>query len=262
MKEMRFVVWFSIAQLIVGGALYYSFAVIAGPMERDLGWTKPEIYGALTLGLVVSGLSALPVGAWMDRYGGFWPMTLGSIAGGLLMVAWAFVETLPQFYALWVAMGMAFACSLYDPAFAVVAANVRDWKRGILIMTFLGGLASTAFIPLGHTINDLLGWRMTAMIWGAVNLTVCVAIHFYWLRCTRAKGEAAEKADAGASESALKLAMRRPAFWGLGFVYFVYNFSVNAITFHLIGLLGERDVDPDTIMLVWATIGPMQVAGA
>ncbi len=261
MREWRLVVWLSLAQMISWGTLFYGFAVIVGPMERELGWSKTEIYAAASLGLMVSGLVALPIGAWMDRHGGLLSMTGGSIAGGLLMIAWAFVETPAHFYAIWIGMGAVLACVLYQPGFAVVAANVRDWKRGILIMTFLGGLASTAFIPLGHYINDLFGWRMTALIWGAVNLTICVAIHFYWLRGTRAKGEAAEQADAGASDSALKLAMRRPAFWGLGFVYFVYNFSVNAITFHLIGLLGERNVDPDTIMLVWATIGPMQVAG-
>ncbi len=261
MREWRLVIWLSFAQMISWGTLFYGFAVIVGPMERELGWSKTEIYAAASLGLMVSGLVALPVGAWMDRHGGLLSMTGGSVLGGLLMIAWAFVDTAAQFYVIWIGMGAVLACVLYSPGFAVVAANVHDWKRGILIMTFLGGLASTAFIPLGHYINDLFGWRTTAMIWGAVNLTVCVAIHLYWLRGTRAKGEAAAQADANASESALKLAMRRPAFWGLGFVYFVYNFSVNSITFHLIGLLGERDVDPDTIMLVWAAIGPMQVAG-
>lgn len=261
MKEVRFVVWFSIAQLIAGGALYYSFAVIAGPMERDLGWTKPEIYGALTLGLVVSGLSALPVGAWIDRYGGFWPMTLGSIAGGMLMVAWAFVETLPQFYALWIAMGVAFACSLYDPAFAVVAANVRDWRRGILTMTLIGGFSITVFVPLMHYLNEAFGWRQALVATGLLTAIACGSINFHWLRGSRAKGAAAEAADATQTGSALAAALRRPAFWGLGFVYIAYNFAIGVVTFHLIGLLGERGVDPDTIVLVWATIGPMQVAG-
>jgi len=261
MKETRFVVWISTAQLVVGGALYYSFAVIAGPMERELGWTKPEIYGALTLGLVVSGLSALPVGAWIDRYGGFLPMTLGSIAGGLLMVAWAFVETLPQFYALWIAMGMAFACSLYDPAFAVVAANVRDWRRGILTMTLIGGFSITIFVPLMHYLNEAYGWRNALIATGLLTAIVCGSINFYWLRGSRAKGVAAEAADASQSGSALAAALRRPAFWGLGFVYIAYNFAIGVVTFHLIGLLGERGVDPDTIVLVWATIGPMQVVG-
>ena len=263
MREWRLVIWLSLAQMISWGTLFYGFAVIVGPMERELGWSKTEIYGATSLGLMVSGLVALPIGAWMDRRGGLLSMTGGSIAGGLLMIAWAFVQTPLQFYAIWVGMGAVLACVLYSPGFAVVAANVRDWKRGILIMTFLGGLASTAFIPLGHYINDLHRLApMTAIDMGCSSTSPFASRSMSIGCAARARrARRRSKADASASESALKIAMRRPAFWGLGFVYFVYNFSVNAITFHLIGLLGERDVDPDTIMLVWATIGPMQVAG-
>lgn len=261
MKETRFVVWLSVAQLLAGGAFYYSFAVLVGPMERELGWSKTELYGALSLGLVVSGLSALPVGRWMDRHGGFWPLTLGAAAGGLLMVAWAFVETKLQFYLLWAAMGVVFAATLYEAAFAVVAANVADWRRGILVMTLIGGFSITIFIPLMHYISAGFGWRTTLIAMGIANLAFTVPVNAYWLRGARAKGRDAEAADRNATQSALSIAIRRPAFWGLGFCYLAFNSVVGTITFHLIGLLGERGVDPDTIVLVWAIIGPMHVVG-
>ena len=261
MREWRLVVWLSLAQMISWGTLFYGFAVVVGPMERDLGWPKTELYGAVTLGLLVAGMSAPLVGAWIDRHGGFWPMTLGSIGGGLLLIAWSFVETPLALYVVWAAMGVVLACTLYDPGFAVVAANVTDWKRGILVMTFLGGLASTAFIPLAHWLIETWDWRMALIVLGAINLTVCVGIHGYWLPGTRAKGAAAEAAEANATGSPLGAAARKPAFWGLGVVYFAYNFASNVVTFHLIGLLGERGVDPEAIVLVWAIIGPAQVLG-
>jgi hypothetical protein len=158
-------------------------------------------------------------------------------------------------------MGVALACTLYDPGFAVVAANVTDWKRGILIMTFLGGLASTVFIPIAHFLIETSDWRTALWILGAANLLVSLSIHVYWLRGTRAKGEAAEAADRTATGSALGAAARNSAFWGLGATYLAYNFAVNAVTFHLIGLLTERQVDPETIVIVWALIGPSQVGG-
>lgn len=188
MKETRFVLWLSVAQLLAGGAFYYSFAVLVGPMERELGWSKSELYGALSLGLVVSGLSALPVGRWMDRHGGFWPLTLGAAAGGLLMIAWAFVETKLQFYLLWAAMGVVFAATLYEAAFAVVAANVADWRRGILVMTLIGGFSITIFIPLMHYISTAFGWRTTLIAMGLANLAFTLPVNAYWLRDARAKG--------------------------------------------------------------------------
>ncbi len=261
MTERRFVLWLSVAQLLAGGTFYYSFAVLVGPMERELGWSKSEFYGALSLGLVVAGLMALPVGRWMDRHGGLWPLTLGAAAGGLLMIAWAFVETRLQFYLLWAAMGVVFATTLYEAAFAVVAANVADWRRGILVMTLIGGLSITIFVPLMYYISAAFGWRATLIAMGTANLLFTVPVNAYWLRGARAKGKDAEAADRHATQSALAIALRRPPFWGLAVCYFAFNCVVGTITFHLIALLGERGVDPDTIVLVWAIIGPMHIAG-
>jgi MFS family permease len=260
-QETRFIVWLSFAQLVAGGTLYYGFTVMVGPMERELGWSKPEIYGALTLGLAVSSLASFPVGAWIDRHGGFLPLTLGAFVGGVSMIAWGFVQTQTQFYLLWAVMGVVFACALYEPAFAVVAANVADWRRGILVMTLIGGFSITIFIPLMHYASAAFGWRETLMGLGAVNATFTAAVNYRCLRHARVKGVEAEAADRDANGSALVAALRRPAFWGLGFTYLAYNFVVGVVTFHLIGLLGERGVDPDTIVLVWATIGPMHVVG-
>ena len=62
-----FVALLSFAQLISWGALYYSFAVVAGPIERDLGWDKTTVNGAWSVGLLVTGLAAFPVGVLLDR---------------------------------------------------------------------------------------------------------------------------------------------------------------------------------------------------
>jgi hypothetical protein len=43
--------------------------LIAEAMGRDLGWSKPDLYGAATIGLLLSGLAAYPVGSAIDRGG-------------------------------------------------------------------------------------------------------------------------------------------------------------------------------------------------
>jgi predicted MFS family arabinose efflux permease len=55
--------------------------------------------------------------------------------------------------------------------------------------------------------------------------------------------------------------MARPAFWGIAVAYFGYNFAGATVIFHLIPILTERSVAAGMIVAVWATIGPMQVAG-
>jgi len=253
----------SIGQLVVWGALYYGFAVIVTPMEADLGWAKTDTNGALTLGLLVAGVAAVPVGQWIDRHGAFWPMTLGAIVGGALLIVWSFVDMAWQFFIVWALLGVTLAATLYEPAFAVIAANVAQWRRGILYLTFVGGLASTAFVPLAQWLVESWDWRTALRVLGAIVVVVGGGIHLAVLPGTKAKGEAARVADAAAAgtPSALRAAMARPAFWGIAIAYFGYNFAGASVVFHLIPLLNERAVDTSVIVAVWATIGPMQVAG-
>jgi MFS family permease len=263
MAEWRLVWLLAVGQLVVWGALYYGFAVIVSPMELELGWAKTATNGALTVGLLVAGIAAVPIGQWIDRRGAFLPMTIGAVGGGLLLVAWSYVTEPWQLYAVWAVLGVALAATLYEPAFAVVAANVADWRRGILYLTFVGGLASTAFVPLAHWLVDDWGWRTALRMLGITVALLAGGIHLAVLPGTRARGEAAHAADAAAEggPSALRAAMGLPVFWALGVAYFGYNFAGAALVFHLIPILGGRGVEASSIVAVWATIGPTQVAG-
>ena len=60
-REFSFVGLLSLAQLISWGALYYSFAIVSVPIERDLGWDKATVNGAWSIGLLFTGLAAFPV---------------------------------------------------------------------------------------------------------------------------------------------------------------------------------------------------------
>ena len=143
-------VWtLSVGQLISWGTLYYAFAVYALPMEQELGWSKAELNGALSLGLLVNGLLMLPAGAWIDRHGGRWIMLAGSLAGRAPLLLWSVTTSQIAFYAIYAAMGMVLSAELYEPALAVLTANLgRHYRRAITVMTPVGGLASTVFIPL------------------------------------------------------------------------------------------------------------------
>src|SRR5918912_1433156 len=92
-------VWtLAVAQVISWGSLYYAFSLFVAPMQETLGWSRPLLNGALSLGLLSTGAVAFPVGAWIDRHGGRTVMALGSLVGGLLLLAWAQVETPWAFY--------------------------------------------------------------------------------------------------------------------------------------------------------------------
>ena len=83
------VIGIAVAQLIAWGTLYYAFAVISRPMGDELGWSKAEVNGALSVGLAVAGLSAYPIGRWIDRHGGRGLMIGGAILASFMLCLWS-----------------------------------------------------------------------------------------------------------------------------------------------------------------------------
>ena len=80
----RLVVWLSLAQLITWGSVFYTFALLLEPVERELGLTRAQSSLAFSLALLAEGVFAYPVGRWIDRGHERAVMTGGS----LLVVAW------------------------------------------------------------------------------------------------------------------------------------------------------------------------------
>ena len=70
-----FIAGLGVGQICSWGSLYYSFPLIAEAMRTDLNWSKPDLYGAATVGLLASGLAVYPLGSAIDRGRGrgSWP---------------------------------------------------------------------------------------------------------------------------------------------------------------------------------------------
>src|SRR5947199_3972754 len=95
-----------VTETISWGILFYAFTVFLAPMQAEMGWSRGEMSGAFSVGLLLAGLAAVPVGRWLDRRGPRLLMSLGSCAASLLVLAWAGVSSLPQLYLLWAAIGL------------------------------------------------------------------------------------------------------------------------------------------------------------
>src|SRR3989475_737741 len=174
----------SITETISWGILYYGSPVMLRPMEADLGFSRVQITGALSLGLAASALAALPVGGWSDRRGARGLMTLGSCLATALVLAWSRVESLGALYAVWFLMGLALATTLYEPAFAAVVGwfPVENRDRALLVVTLTAALASTIFMPLEAWLVDRLGWRKALVALAVILAVPTIPIHAFLLR--------------------------------------------------------------------------------
>lgn len=244
------------------GILFYAFSLFVTPMEADLGWSRTELNGALSLGLLAAGAAAIPVGQWIDHHGGRAMTTIGAAFGAAMLFAWAYVTDPLVFVLIWIGIGLAQAASLYEPAFAIITANIKDYKRAITYVSFLGGLASTIFIPLTSVLIGAYGWRTALLILAGLQLVLGSLTYLLVTRGTRGSLQGLPPpAPGAAAPSHLGAALRRPAMWWLILCFVAYGFGWSAVTFHVIPLLTERGVALAEIVAAIALIGPAQVGG-
>jgi len=256
-----------IGQICSWGSLYYSFPQLAEAMRQDLGFSKPELYGAASIGLMLSGLAAYPVGAAIDRGYGRSVMTWASALAGLLLIAWSQTSDLLLFYLIFAGVGLLQAATLYEPAFAVVARRygAAGSRRGITALTLWGGFASTVFIPLIELLLSRYGWRETLLVLGGVNLFICAGLYFAVIDPTLdvSHGTSADgtREIRETGRKAVREMLVLPTFWAVLASFVVYYAAFSALNFHIYPMLLERGADAATVVATIAIIGPAQVAG-
>jgi predicted MFS family arabinose efflux permease len=258
--------WFisglGIAQICGWGTLYYSFPMIATAMEKDLGWDKTALYGTATLGAVVAGLLAIPIGHAIDRGFGRYIMAGASVISGVLLYIWSVTDDLLVFYLAAAGVGALQASTLYEAAFAVVArrGGPENARAGITALTLWGGFASTIFVPIVQLLLDWCGWRGALQIMAAINIVVCGSIYLLVIDPRRDFGFAATTAPSS-PQSHLREAMRNPVFWLLALSLTAYSGAMAALLLHLYPMLIERGLSEFAVVAAMSLIGPAQVGG-
>jgi MFS family permease len=257
----------SLAQLISWGSLYYTFSLLMPVVELDLGANRVEVSGAFSAALLASGLAGVVVGRLIDQGHARAVMSIGSVGAGLLLIAHSKITSLVGLYSVWIGLGIAMACILYEPVFTVLIRRwPRDYRRSLIAMTFLGGLASTVFIPLSAWMIAGLGWRETCLVLAAMHFLLCLPIHLWMLRDEPPAWHEVARDGASASESSgtapsVRELATSPAFVLISVFSFVFMGLSAALSAHMVPLLGERGLPAAWAVAVPASIGVMQVIG-
>ncbi len=175
-----------ISQIIGYGTLMYAYAILLPHMAEDLGLSLSDVFGILSLGLFFGGLMSPVAGKLVDRYGGRWVMTIGSVVAAGAVLSLSRVESTPELFVAILLAESAGMFVLYNVAFASVARLDLSIppQKSISIITLFGGVASTIFWPLTLALYTALGWQSTWVVLGIALLLTCVPIHFLVLRGT------------------------------------------------------------------------------
>lgn len=248
------VVGLGLTTIVSYGVTQYLFGVLVVPIHAELGWSRAQISGAYSVGLVLSGLLAFPIGRLVDRHGARWLMASGSLLGAAMLVLLSRVEQLWQLYVLWsLGLGLAMALTLYPVSFTIVANWFRR-RRGsaMALLTVLGGLSSPLYIPAAGWLVAHLGWRHALLVLALTVVVVALPIHALLVR-RRPEDlgllpDGAARGDSPVTDlksgDLLREAVRRRAFWTLTISNSLSTMAYSALLVHVVAFLIGHGYDP------------------
>jgi predicted MFS family arabinose efflux permease len=246
----------ALTQTVSWGVLYYAFSVLLVPMQNSLGWSRSTFVGGFTVAVLVSGLSASVVGRLLDVERARPVMSGGSVLGVVAVLAWSQAHSVPTYYIASVAVGLAMAAVLYDPAFTVLAKRTApNHRRAITAVTLTAGLASFIFQPLTSVLTEHFGWRDALVILAGVLAVVTIPVHLAVLRPIGSPGPRVRRDRTRPPEAA------DPRFWVLTAAFVGVTTASLATGVLLVAFLVDGGWSLGRAAVAGGTLGAMQLPG-
>src|SRR2546427_8854895 len=156
-------------------------SVLIVPLQNEFGWNRAVISVAVSINLVLFGLTGPFAAALMDRFG-LRAVTVGAlitVATGALLTT---VMNAPwQLYLLWgVVVGLGTGCMASVLA-ATVAGRWFVQRRGLVLgaLTAAGATGQLIFLPFLGWLAQNRGWRSAAITVGIAALAVVPIVAFF-----------------------------------------------------------------------------------
>ena len=173
-----------ITQIVGYGTLYYSYSILAPAVAAELAWSQQWVFAVLSVSLLASAVLAPIAGSLADRFGATRLMVLGSLAAAAALLLCALAPGRIGFAVGVLAMELASCFVLYSTAFVAIV-QLGGRGRSITHLTLIAGFASTLFWPLTTVLHEHLGWREVLVIFAALNVGICLPIHWWLARVSR-----------------------------------------------------------------------------
>ena len=231
----------SIAAMALGsGVSFWAFGLYIEPLEEQFGWSRGEVSGALSLGLLTGGLSGPLIGRWIDVRGPRQVILFGAVTTALSYGLLGTTSELWQWY-LYSAINGVFRQMMFFIPFQALISRWFDRRRGIALSILGTGFAlgGVVVVPAMRVIIDSLGWDVSFVVSGLVIVALFLPLGTLLVRnepsdvgaqpdgAALPAGSLAE-AEASArrvSGLTLRAAMATPHFWlvGIGFTFFFFG---------------------------------------
>jgi MFS family permease len=213
--------------------------VLYAGIVSDTGWSRGAVASGVSVRFSTGAIAAFLIGAIVDRFNTKPTVIALSLLGGLSLVLFNFVHSLPAFYAVNAMLGIS-QLGL-APALKIYLSKWFNRNQGLAIGAALTALSvAGVIVPLLVTaLNARYGWRLTAMI---MSLPVWIAALpvFFFLAKDKKIDESEENETVSLTPGGrrgggvLKRLMHSPIFWIVLFSNFLIGMIDHAMSEHLV----------------------------
>lgn len=266
--------------LIASAAFRSSQGVMIVPIEEDLGWSRTITSLAISVNLVVYGVTAPFAAALMERFGvrriAIGALSLLAIGTGLTAVMTASW----QLVFLWgVLVGLGTGSTAL--VFGALVANRWFTKRRGLVVGIFGAAWATgqlAFLPLFARIIEHQGWRYASLTVALLSATLIPVVAIVMRDRPSDVGlapygaEAMPEAESNTTHSGwraavgalaiLREAARTRAFWLLAITFAICGWTTNGIiSSHFVPAMHDHGVTATTAASLLVIVGIFDIVG-
>src|SRR5580765_8716962 len=90
-----------LTQITAWGTSYYCLGVLAKPIVAETGWAVSTVFLGFSIALLVMGFISAWVGRMIDRIGGRWVMSIGTIIISAGLLGLSQVRDEASYFAAW-----------------------------------------------------------------------------------------------------------------------------------------------------------------
>ncbi|MFN6926103.1 MAG: MFS transporter [Tabrizicola sp.] len=254
-------VWaLAVGQTVVYAGSYYAFPALLPDLEAGTGWSKATLALGPTLAFLIMASLTVVTGRLVDRGLGGEMLVWGPVLAALGVLGMALAPTPLVWCLAWALVGVAQAGCLYETCFAFLTRRLGQGARAAITrVTLVAGFAGTLAFPLGHRVGDWFGGQGGLLVFVGVTL-LAVPCNLWAVRALRRR-ERADGDIAPAPPGVLRVALRRPAFWGLVACFGLIWLNHGILITYVLELFADRGAGAGMAALAAACIGPSQVVG-
>jgi MFS family permease len=248
-----------------GEVKQFTFGTLLTAITRQFGWSRGLVSSAMVVGLWMTGIATQVVGRLVDRFGiravALPAITLFSLA--TVSVAW--VPASPAaFTTLYALMGLGAAGQ--TPLIYAKAISARfDRKRGLALSIAMAGVGVGAVVvpQFARALIGVAGRRGAYAGLGVLTFVLAFPAVAFFVGRPAAGREVLVQRTSIARMPGLTgpEALRTARFWLLALSFFVVSGTAGGVISHLVPLLADRGVSPQTATAMVGIAGIALIGG-